>query len=119
MQKMERLVIKGLKLKGFHGTELKEKEKGQEFIFDIFLYFPFPDSDCISKTIDYLEVIREVEGINKEPCALIETLAKRIRSRLYSRFKPERVFVSIKKPNPPISYSVEYVGINIEDYAPS
>ncbi len=111
----ERFVIKGLKLKGFHGIETKEKEEGQEFIFDICLYFPFPDSDSLDKTIDYLEVIKEIEKINKEPCNLIETLARRIKSALYSKFKPTKVFVSVKKPVPPIPYSLEYVGVDLKE----
>lgn len=112
---MEKIVIKGLKLKGFHGVEKKERENGGEFIFNVFLSFSFPKGDDIHKTIDYLEVIREIERINKTPCFLLETLAKRISSSLSSKFKPKEVYVSIKKPNPPIPYSLEYVGVSLKE----
>ncbi|MEW6007968.1 MAG: dihydroneopterin aldolase [bacterium] len=105
------LNIKGLRLKGFHGIEGIE----QEFIFDISLYFSFPIDDNLDKTIDYVEVIKEVERINKEPCNLIETLGIRIKKTLCSKFKPEKIFVSVKKPNPPISYSLEYVGVDLKE----
>ncbi|MEW6103824.1 MAG: dihydroneopterin aldolase [bacterium] len=106
---MERIVIKGLRLKGFHGIEGIERE----FIFDISLYFPFPEDDSLEKTIDYVEVIKEIEKINKEPCNLIETLGIRIKKALYSKFMPKKVLISVKKPNPPIDYLLEYVGIDI------
>lgn len=111
---MGRIIIKGLRLKGFHGTEEKEREMGQEFVFDILLSFSFPEDDNIHNTIDYLEVIKEIERINKEPCALLETLALRIKSRLCAKFNPQNIYISIKK-NPSIPYSLEYVGVDLKE----
>lgn len=112
---MGRIVIKGLRFKGFHGIEKEEREIGQEFVFDIFLSFSFPEDDNIHNTIDYLEVIKEIEMINKEPCALLETLVLKIKSRLYAKFNPQKIYISIKKPNPSIPYSLEYVGVDLKE----
>ncbi|HAW49654.1 TPA: dihydroneopterin aldolase [bacterium] len=108
---MEKLVIKGLKLWGYHGIEEKEKKEGQEFIFDIELIGDFPKEDSLEKTIDYLEVIKEVERINKGSCLLIETLARKIKDNLSSKFGQE-VNVYVKKI-PKINYSLEYVSAEI------
>lgn len=112
---MGRIVIKGLRLKGFHGIQRKEREIGQEFVFDIFLSFPFPEDDNIYNTIDYLEVIKEVERINEEPCNLLETLALKIKSSLYTKFKPQKIYISIKKLSPDIPYTLEYVGVDLKE----
>ncbi|MEK9150149.1 MAG: dihydroneopterin aldolase [Candidatus Desantisbacteria bacterium] len=100
---MHTLEIKGLRLYGYHGTDTEEQKQGQEYIFDCKI-----ESEGI---IDYLEVIKEIEGANKLPTKFIEDLAKEIADRLLTRFSAK--IVTIKKPNPPICYYLDYASATV------
>ncbi|MDI6751699.1 MAG: dihydroneopterin aldolase [bacterium] len=96
---MHTLEVKGLRLYGYHGVELEEQKQGQEYIFDCKI-----ESEEI---IDYLEVIKEIEGVNKLPTKFIEELAEGIAIKLIQRFSA-KIEITVKKPNPPICYFIDY-----------
>ena len=101
---MYTLEIKGLRLYGYHGVEEEEQKLGQEYIFDCKI-----ESEGI---IDYLEVIKEIEGVNKVSHRFIEGLAQEIADRLLARFSIG-VEVIVKKPNPPIVYCLDYASATV------
>jgi len=102
---MHTLEVKGLRLYGYHGADIEEQKQGQEYIFDCKI-----ESEGI---IDYLEVIKEIEGANKLPTKFIEELAKEIADRLLARFSGE-IEVTVKKPNPPICYCLDYASATVK-----
>ena len=102
---MHTLEVKGLRLYGYHGADIEEQKVGQEYIFDCKII-----SEGI---IDYLEVIKEIEKVNKRQYRFIEELAKEIADRLLARFS-EKIEVTVKKPNPPIGYSIDYASATVK-----
>jgi dihydroneopterin aldolase len=101
---MQTIEIKGLKLYGYHGVESEEQKVGQEYIFDCKI-----ESEDI---IDYLEVIKEIEAINKVSHRFIEGLAQDIADKLLARFSA-KMELTVKKPNPPICYSLDYASATV------
>ncbi|MEK9150151.1 MAG: hypothetical protein AAB267_08925 [Candidatus Desantisbacteria bacterium] len=54
----------------------------------------------------------KIEGANKLPTKFIEDLAKEIADRLLTRFSAK--IVTIKKPNPPICYYLDYASATVK-----
>jgi dihydroneopterin aldolase len=98
---MCKLTISGLRLYGYHGTEEAEQREGQEYEFSCQIESEAP--------VDYRNIVKVIEEVNREPCELIEHLAEKIAERIKSCFLPNRVKVWVKKPYPPIPYSLEYI----------
>ena len=64
---MEKIIIKDIRLVGFHGLYDYEKKDGVNLGFDIELFFHNQinnNSDDINKTINYVDVIDTVKRIN-------------------------------------------------------
>lgn len=98
--------IEGIKVFAFHGVLPEEKQKGQDFVFDV-EFVPNSDracdTDALDDAVDYGAVTEAVVAIaTAEPVDLIEHLADRIASDLVERFPIERVTVSVHKPQAPI-----------------
>ncbi len=110
---MDKLVLKGLKFRGFHGYFEEERIEGNDFEVDVTFVTSLEESaktDDLSKTIDYSkaqEIIASVmEGDSKK---LIETLTFLIGQKLYSFFpEVESLEVKVRKLNPPMPGDTEY-----------
>lgn len=116
---MDKIVISGIRAKGFHGVLPEERKAGQSFTVDCELFLnlnPAIKSDDLTKTIDYAEValvVREI--VEGPPFNLIEALAGKIGDALIKRYrKIQRVIVTVHKPEAPIPADFLDVAVVIE-----
>jgi dihydroneopterin aldolase len=106
--------LDGILIHGFHGALDWERERGQNFLFDIELEVgEAGSSDKLEDAVDYRDVaecVREVS--DRRQFNLIEALAAAVADALVSRFEVERVRVRVRKPQPggvPAAYSAATV----------
>ena len=85
---------------GRHGVHAEERERGQDFLFDVALEVgERGTSDRIEDAVDYVEVARVVQEISDGTrFNLLEALASAVADELERRFAPERVCVRVRKP---------------------
>jgi 7,8-dihydroneopterin aldolase/epimerase/oxygenase len=108
---MIELELYGLEVQGFHGALPEERERGQRFLFDVWLEVPDAAlSDRLEDAVDYRDVALAVREVSdRRPYHLLEALAAGVADELLSRFPVERVRVRVRKPDvvvdPPVEYS--------------
>ncbi len=110
---MDKLVLKGLKFRGYHGFYEQERIDGNDFEVDLIFHCSLEEAgktDDLEKTIDYSiaqKVVAEVmEG---ESIKLIEHLVYKIGERLTEEVgKADTFDVIIRKLNPPMPGTCEY-----------
>ena len=92
--------LHALRLFGRHGVYAREKEEGQEFVFDVELAVGERGAgDRIEDAVDYSAVARAVQEISDaRTYDLLEGLASAVADGLVERFAPERVLVRVTKP---------------------
>jgi dihydroneopterin aldolase len=92
--------IRDLRLFGHHGVHEEERERGQDFLFDVELEVgERGTSDRLEEAVDYVEVARAVQEISDaHRYALLEALASAVADELERRFTPERLRVRVRKP---------------------
>lgn len=112
------IIIRNLRIHGYHGLKEAEKALGQIFEVDITcdLISGKPPRDLMDDTVCYGEICDLVVRVSEaEVFNLIETLAERIASAIFAQFQPvRRVRIEIRKPRAPIRHIVNHVGIAIE-----
>jgi dihydroneopterin aldolase len=113
---MIELELRGLEVRGFHGALSEERERGQRFLFDVWLAVPDAAlSDRLEDAIDYREVavaVREVS--DRRAYHLLEALAAGVADELLSRFPVERVRVRVRKPDVELEPQVDYSAATVE-----
>jgi dihydroneopterin aldolase len=92
--------IRDVRVFGHHGVHEEERERGQEFHFDVELDVGVRGrSDRLEDAVDYVEVARVVQAVSDaRQYALLEALASAVVDELERRFSPERVRVRVRKP---------------------
>ncbi len=92
--------VHDLRVFGHHGVRGAERERGQDFVFDVELEVgERGTSDRHEDAVDYVEVSRVVKEVSDgRQFALLEALATAVADELESRFKPERILVRVRKP---------------------
>ena len=92
--------LRGLRVFGRHGVHAEERERGQDFLFDVELEVgERGTSDRIEDAVDYVEVARVVQAVSDgRQFNLLEALASAVADELERRFAPERVRVRVRKP---------------------
>jgi 7,8-dihydroneopterin aldolase/epimerase/oxygenase len=92
--------IRDLHVFGRHGVHDEERERGQDFVFDVKLEVgERGTSDRLEDAVDYVEVARAVRKVSDEQQhALLEALASAVADELERRFSPDRVRVRVRKP---------------------
>jgi dihydroneopterin aldolase len=92
--------VRDLCVFGHHGVHEEERERGQDFVFDVELEVgKRGTSDLLEDAVDYVavaEAVREVSDARQY--ALLEALASAVADELQRRFAPERVRVRVRKP---------------------
>lgn len=93
--------LQGLRIHGRHGVHAHEKEQGQAFLFDVELDVGERGaSDRLEDAVDYSAVARAVQDVSDaRTYDLLEALATAVADELVTRFAPERVRVSVAKPD--------------------
>jgi dihydroneopterin aldolase len=92
--------VRDLRVFGRHGVHGEERERGQDFVFDVELEVGERGaSDRLEDAVDYVEVTRVVQEVSDATqYALLEALASAIADELERRFAPERLQVRVRKP---------------------
>jgi len=92
--------LHGLRLFGHHGAHPEEREKGQDFIFDVELDVgDRGTSDRLEDAVDYDAVARTVRDVSDAHAYdLLEALAAAVADELLRRFSAERADVRVTKP---------------------
>jgi dihydroneopterin aldolase len=93
--------VHDLRVFGRHGVHAEERERGQDFLFDVELEVgDRGTSDRLEEAVDYVEVARVVQEVSDaRQYALLEALASAVADELGRRFSPERLRVRVSKPD--------------------
>ena len=113
----DRIELRGLRVRGFHGVLPEERREGQLFGIDVLLETDVTaaaESDDLAETIDYSTVARQVEAIvGGTPVDLIETLAVRIADACLAHRGVHAVDVAVHKPHAPIGIPFDDVVVRV------
>jgi 7,8-dihydroneopterin aldolase/epimerase/oxygenase len=108
--------LAGLRVFGRHGAYPEERERGQDFLYDVELEVGERGaSDRLEDAVDYSEVARCVQEVSDaHPYNLLEALASAVATELLARFRPERVVVRVRKPEVrPGGLDVEHAAVTV------
>ena len=103
--------LTGMLIHGFHGALDWERERGQNFLFDIELEVgEAGSSDKLEDAVDYREVAACVKEVSDgRAYHLLEALASAVADELVARFPVEGVSVRVRKPDvvldPPVTFA--------------
>ena len=123
---MEKIIVKGLRLKAYHGVNPEEKVNGQMFELDITALIdakPANVSDELDDTVSYAKIIKTARAVfTAESYNLIEYASNKVAMEIMKTYpKLKSVTVLLKKPEAPISTDFDYVAveetITREEYA--
>jgi dihydroneopterin aldolase len=113
----DRITLRGLKVKGYHGVLREERRDGQDFVVDAALDVDIAaaaDSDDLAQTVDYSTVARALAKIVAgEPYDLIETLAERLATACLEQPLVSAVEITVHKPHAPIPLAFDDVTVTI------
>lgn len=113
----DRIELKGLRVKGFHGVFDHERRAGQEFVVDAVLYLDTraaADEDDLAETVDYGSLAAGLaEIVRGEPVDLIETLADRLVVRCLADERVQAAQVTVHKPSAPIPELFADVAVSV------
>jgi 7,8-dihydroneopterin aldolase/epimerase/oxygenase len=114
---VDRVALRGLRARGYHGVFPREREEGQAFLVDLVLGLdtrPAAASDDLTRTVHYGVVAEEVVAVVQgEPLNLVETLAERIAQTCLKHERVEEVEVTVHKPDAPITVPFDDVTVTI------
>lgn len=114
----DRITLKGVSARGFHGVLDFEKRDGQTFVVDVEMEVdlaPAGTSDDLVDTVNYAEVATDVVAlIEGESLDLIEALADRIAAKVLTRPLVESVVVTVHKPQAPVGHPFTDVAVTVE-----
>ncbi|MFP8962508.1 dihydroneopterin aldolase [Streptomyces nanhaiensis] len=115
---MDRVALRGLRIRGHHGVFEREREQGQTFVVDLAMGLdtrPAAAGDDLARTVHYGIVAEEVAAIvGGEPVDLIETLAQRIADQCLTHDAVREVEVTVHKPEAPVTVPFDDVTITIK-----
>jgi dihydroneopterin aldolase len=113
----DRISLRGLRVKGYHGVYDFERRAGQDFVVDVDLEMdlaPAAASDDVADTVHYGELAeRLAEVIAGEPVDLIETLADRLAAICLADARVVATTVTVHKPQAPIEREFADVAVTI------
>ena len=102
----DRIVLRGLVVRGHHGVFEHERQDGQDFVVDLTVWVDLSAaaaSDELSDTVDYGALAQRAAAIvGGEPCDLIESVAGRIADDVLTDRRVRAVEVVLHKPQAPI-----------------
>lgn len=100
---MDKIIIKGLKVKCIIGDCAWERKRPQKIVFDLEVQGDFSGvcaEDLLSKaSFDYNKLAKEVlKFVEKSSYHLMETLAEAVAERILEKFPVEAIRVRLAKP---------------------
>ncbi|WP_433890173.1 dihydroneopterin aldolase [Streptomyces sp. CA-111067] len=114
---MDRVTLRGLKIRGHHGVFEHERRDGQIFVVDLVLGLdtaPAAAGDDLTATVHYGVVAEQVAAVvSGDPVDLIETLAQRVADVCLGHEVVQEVEVTVHKPDAPITVPFDDVTVTI------
>lgn len=114
---LDRVALRGLRVRGRHGVLAAEKDLGQWFVVDLVLHLDTRSAaaaDDLAMTVDYGTLAERVAGIVAgEAFDLIETLANRIAEDALTESAVTAVDVSVHKPEAPVTVPFDDVVVTV------
>lgn len=115
---LDRITLRGVRARGFHGVFDSERAEGQEFVVDVDLgvvsVAKAAMSDELAHTVDYGAVAQEVvSAVEGPPMNLIEKLAVLIAERCLVFDHVRAVRVTVHKPQAPIPVPFDDVAVTV------
>jgi 7,8-dihydroneopterin aldolase/epimerase/oxygenase len=118
----DRIVLRGLRVRGHHGVFDHERRDGQEFVVDVTAWLdlaPAAASDDLADTLHYGELAQRVAAIVAGPPAdLIETVAGRVADEVLTDPRVRAVEVTLHKPQAPIPLEFADVAVVVHRTRP-
>jgi dihydropteroate synthase len=115
---LDRVVVRGLGVFGYHGVHPRERERGQRFVVDLEAHLDLRGparSDALVDTLDYSELARRAAAVvAKERYDLIEALAERLAALVLEYPQVRRAVVRVSKPEALPTLGVADVSVRIE-----
>jgi dihydroneopterin aldolase len=113
----DRIELRGLRARGFHGVFEFERAQGQDFLVDAVLELdlgPAAASDAVADTVHYGELAERLVGVvTGEPVNLIETLAVRLVEVCLEDARVGAATVTVHKPQAPIPHAFADVAVTL------
>jgi dihydroneopterin aldolase len=120
---VDRIVLRGLRVRGHHGVYDHERRDGQDFVVDVTVWLDLAtagDSDDLADTLDYGALARRVAAIVAGPPAnLIETVAVRVAEEVLTDARVAAVEVTLHKPQAPIPLEFADVAVVVHRTRPA
>jgi dihydroneopterin aldolase len=115
---LDRIALRGVRARGFHGVFDSERAEGQEFVVDVDLgvvsIAKAAMTDELAHTVDYGAVAQEVvSAVEGPPMNLIEKLAVLIAERCLAFDHVRAVRVTVHKPQAPIPVPFNDVAVTV------
>jgi dihydroneopterin aldolase len=118
----DRISLRGIRSRGFHGVLPAERENGQEFVIDVELEVDTSAaaaSDALVDTVDYAGLSdRIADVVAGEPVDLIETLAQRLADVCLADWRVSAVTVEVHKPHAPVAVPFSDISVRIRREQP-
>jgi dihydroneopterin aldolase len=114
----DKILLRGLRVFGYHGVNPEEQELGQDFLIDLDIHVDTrraAATDLVDNTVSYSGIVKKISHIvGKERYLLLETLATRLADAVLEDPRIFTIRVRVAKPNPPMKADLEFVGVEIE-----
>jgi dihydroneopterin aldolase len=114
---LDRIVLRGLRVRGRHGVYDHERAEGQDFVVDACLGVdtrPAASADDLARTVDYGALGERLAAIVAgDPVKLIETLAERLARECLSDPAVREVEITVHKPHAPLARPFDDVAVTI------
>ena len=114
---LDRVALRGLRVRGRHGVLAEEKELGQWFVVDVVLHLDTraaAEADDLSRTVHYGVLAEDVAAVVAgEPVDLVETLAQRVADVALASGDVAAVDVHVHKPQAPVTVPFDDVVVSI------
>ena len=118
----DRISLRGVRVRGYHGVLPSEREHGQEFVIDVDLEVDTrraSATDDLADTVDYAALSDRIAAVVAgDAVNLIETLAARIADVCLADQLVRAVTVEVHKPHAPVSVSVADITVRIRREQP-
>ena len=119
---MDKIYVEGIRLFGYHGCLDEEAKIGTEYQVDICVWGNLQeaiDTDDLSKTLDYVIINRIATKHVLERSKLIETVADRILTEVFSEMpQVQKAKIKLSKLFPPINGDVQRVAVELKRKRP-
>ena len=115
---MDKIIIKDLHIYAFHGVNIEEKIKGQNYYIDVTAEADLRracHTDDLDDTVSYSKMVKRINfAFTAEKYDLIEKAAQEVADILLGEFpKLQAVEVTVRKPEAPVKADFGFVAVSI------